>query len=103
MPFYRDVMERRNRFGVPLRVVVVSTEPREIATHYLAENAVAADLVVQVDAPDWKEFLRTPTVIHVDTKGNISGLWTGRLTVAGEKEVLAELHLLGRATVLPWS
>ncbi len=95
MPFYRRLLEDRKQIGVAVRVVVVSTEPREVTQAYLTENGVTADFVVQVNAANWRDYLRTPTLLQVDSKGVIVNQWTGQLTPDEEKRVLSALYLVG--------
>lgn len=93
MPFYRQVVASRSALARPFKVVAVSTEATKALADYIAQFNVTVDLVAQVDATSWREFLRTPTALVVDANGVIIGRWTGLLHAPRQKEVLGALGL----------
>lgn len=85
MPFFRDIMTKRNKNST--QVVVVSRNSIQDLTAYLKENQLLADGQVSIGETD-KKMQLTPTVLLVDRSGTISSVWTGLPNDRSKVEVI---------------
>ena len=92
MPFYKSLMDERNRKGSPVKVVGAVNAPEAKAEEekHMAAAGVSFDAVSPVDFQKIK-VPGTPTLLLVDATGKVEKVWVGRLQADGEKEVLAAL------------
>jgi|688.fasta_scaffold197468_4 hypothetical protein len=70
-----------------LRLIVVALEPRQAIEPYLRESQIAYSAIVEADPLDSK-LKATPTLYWL-ADGVIQKQWIGRLTPAGERDVLS--------------
>ena len=87
MPFYRELAEIPDRLARHVRIVAVSPEPMEQLRQYLKSHELTIDLAIGGHRVSTR-ITGTPTLIVVDRKGVIRGAWSGRLSEAGQKEVV---------------
>ena len=94
MPFYSTLTReiRASKKAGRIRVVVVTTDDRSIATEYLASHAVSVDEIVPETAPPQK-VTGTPTIVLATRGGIVQKAWTGRLDDSRERELRKELGL----------
>ncbi|HEX2223351.1 MAG TPA: hypothetical protein VHN15_04000 [Thermoanaerobaculia bacterium] len=92
MPFYKRLVEERNRKGSNVKVVAAVGSPqlREAEQAALAQAGVQTDALVEVDFESIK-VPGTPTVLLVDNQGEVLDVWFGKLEERDEKKVLASL------------
>ena len=94
MPFYRELMQRRDSTASPLRVVAVVKNHDEIEREQqiLRSSDVSLDALTQVDFRSLG-IPGTPVMILVDERGKALEVWNGRLTREDEDEVFRRLEL----------
>lgn len=92
MPFYKRVLEERNKKGSNVKVVaaVGSPEARTAEQQALTGAGVQVDNLVELDFSSIK-VPGTPTVLLVDNQGEVLDVWVGKLTERQEKQVLSTL------------
>jgi thioredoxin-related protein len=92
MDFYKQLVERRDSSGSPVKVVaaVSSADAKDPEGTRLAESGVKVDGLVQVDFAKAK-VSGTPTVVLVDRQGKVLSVWMGKLDSHGQSEVLKAL------------
>jgi hypothetical protein len=88
MPFYRNLVSARHRDGSRFTLVILSSETASMLQQYLAEAQIAADSVLHAQVPGLRS---TPTILLVDSTGTIRRAFVGKLSPAGEQEVLSIL------------
>jgi hypothetical protein len=92
MPFYKRLVEERNKKGSNVKVVaaVGSPEMRAAEQQALTGAGVQVDNLVELDFSSIK-VPGTPTVLLVDSEGEVLDVWVGKLSEGDEKKVLATL------------
>jgi hypothetical protein len=94
MPFYQALVSAASerRSSGRLRIVAVTTDPREAATANLRDRNVVIDDVVSLDPDSVRTFrvAGTPTLLLVNRRGVVENIWVGKLDEAREREVLAK-------------
>lgn len=92
MPFYKRLVEERNKKGSKVKVVaaVGSPEARAAEQEALTSAGVQVDNMVELDFTSIK-VPGTPTVLLVDNQGEVLDVWFGKLDESKEKKVLASL------------
>jgi hypothetical protein len=92
MPFYKSLMDERNKKSSPVKVVgaVPGAEAKDPEGKHLADAGVTFDGLSAVDFQAIK-VPGTPTLLLVDAGGKVEKVWVGKLTADKEKEVLAVL------------
>lgn len=92
MPFYKSLMDERNRKGSAVKVVgaVPGPEAKDEESQHLSAAGVSFDAVAPVDFQKIK-VSGTPTLLLVDATGKVEKVWVGQLKPKGEQEVLAAL------------
>jgi len=92
MPFYKSLMDERNRKGSAVKVVgaIPGPEAKAEEEKHMAAAGVSFDAVSPVDFQAIK-VPGTPTLLLVDATGKVEKVWVGRLKPNVEKEVLAVL------------
>lgn len=95
MPFYQALVSAASerRSSGRLRIVAVTTDPREAATANLRDRNVVIDDVVSLDPDSVRTFrvAGTPTLLLVNRRGVVESVWVGKLDEAREREVLAKI------------
>lgn len=92
MPFYQSLIADGAKQG-HLKTLVISLDPVDIGEAYLREHSIVADAVVQFPWKSRKKFAGTPTVVVVDSKATVVGLWSGFLDADREDEVRRALGI----------
>lgn len=89
-PFYRQLIQGRDEARAPIRMIAVFSEPQDQAAAYLGQH--------QLDVPsaagaDYRKIgiPLTPSLILVDSNGEIINSWIGQLTEDEEKDVYREV------------
>lgn len=92
MPFYKRVVDERNKKGSAVKVVVAvpAAEAREAEQKHLTDAGVQNDALVTVDFSSIK-VPGTPTLLLVDKQGKVLDVWVGKLDEDGEEDVIAAL------------
>jgi len=92
MPFFRQIIEKRNAEGISKSVIVALHEqtPVEEEQKILDKNNVKVDKIVQLDM-DKMNVQGVPTMLLVDRDGKVLEVWNGRLPEEEQKKVLAAL------------
>lgn len=92
IPFYKRLVDERNKKGSPVKVVVAvpAAEARDQEAKMFADAGIQPDAVVPVSFRDIK-VNGTPTILHVDNQGKVLGVWEGKQEAGGEKKILATL------------
>jgi hypothetical protein len=92
MPFYKSLMDERNRKGSPVKVVgaIPAPEAKDEESKHMTAAGVAFDALSPIAFPAIK-VPGTPTLYLVDDGGKVQKVWVGKLTADQEKEVLAIL------------
>jgi hypothetical protein len=92
MPFYKRLVDERNQKGS--KVKVIAAVPRKEAQaeeqQKMAAAGVNPDGVVVLDF-DSVKLRGTPTILLVDTAGEVHEVWVGKQPVSGENEILEAL------------
>lgn len=88
--FYRALSESRD--SARMKVEVIASVPRDIASRYLQANALTVDAVRSVDFPSMG-LLGTPTVRLLDAQGAVIRQWRGLLSLAEENEIVLALGI----------
>jgi hypothetical protein len=87
LPFYKRLSELGSREAKRLRFVVVGQEPVERLEDYFSKAGVSIDQITSVagaEAPS----LVTPTLILVDQRSIVGGIWRGQQSSENEEEVI---------------
>lgn len=94
MPFYSRLKEARDRGAGSFRLAALSAEPREILDRYLSAYEVAVDSTIALSPSEFSEFRvrGTPTLILVDRKNVVRGVWIGLLDPTQEAEVMTAVE-----------
>jgi thioredoxin-related protein len=92
MPFYKRVVDERNKKGSAVKVVVAvpADEAREAEQKHLTDAGVQSDALVTLDFSSIK-VPGTPTLLLVDKQGKVLDVWVGKLDKNGEEDVIAAL------------
>jgi hypothetical protein len=85
MPFFKSLMERRNRERS--RVVVLSRDSETDLETYLSKHQFVPDGRISIADATLKLHL-TPTMLLVDGVGTVKQVWTGIPDANGKQEVL---------------
>jgi hypothetical protein len=92
MPFYKRLVDERNQKGS--KVKVIAAVPREEAKaeeqQKMAAAGVNPDGVMVLDF-DSVKLRGTPTILLVDTAGEVHEVWVGKQPASGENEILKAL------------
>ncbi len=92
MPFYKRLVEERNRKGSKVKVIAaVGLEEAKAEEQKKLDSAgVSPDALVVLPFDDIK--LRgTPTIVLVDNQGEVHNVWIGKQPASGEEEILETL------------
>jgi thiol-disulfide isomerase/thioredoxin len=92
MPFYKRLVEERNRKGSKVKVIaaVGSEEVKEEERKKLDSAGVQPDGLVVLPFETLK--LRgTPTIVLVDNQGEVHKVWIGKQKASGEEAILETL------------
>jgi hypothetical protein len=92
-PFYQQIVKETAASG-NIRLIALLPQEVDEGRRYLSELGVAIDEVRQV-APGSLGVRGTPTLLLVNSEGEVAGVWRGKLSVEGEAEVLAKLRQCG--------
>ena len=97
LPFYRDLADWTKTDGVRghLSLVAVSPEPEPQFQKYLDENRLRVSRVLNHPGAT----VPTPTLVLVDKRGLIAGVWLGRQTADGERSIRDAAHALVRRSI----
>jgi len=90
LPFYRVMSEKRK--GKNIRVIAVFPGELEEGKHFLSDQGVVVDQIVQASFQDLS-VPATPTVAVTDDHGTILRAWVGLLPDDKQKSVLRKLSL----------
>lgn len=92
MPFYKRLMEERDKKGSPVKIVGAVPAPEAKAPEEQHMNAAGLkfDSLADISFSSIK-VPATPTVLLVDGTGKVEQVWVGKLDEKGEKQVLAVL------------
>jgi len=88
MAFYRLIDAEMQRLK-SVSFIAVSSEPVDILRTYLDQNSLRVDRLVSMG----HKALGTPTLVLVDNRGTIRGVWEGQQTAAGEGAIVEALRL----------
>ncbi len=92
MPFYKRLVDERNQKAS--KVKVIAAVPREEAKAEEQQKLTAAgvnpDGLVVLDF-DSVKLRGTPTILLVDSKGEVHDVWVGKQPASGEEEILEAL------------
>jgi peroxiredoxin len=89
MPFYRQLLDLPAAKTNQARLVVASAEPAVTVRAYLQEYGVKPDKIATSAATR-----PTPTLVLVDRKGTIRGMWIGKQKPEAERDVVSRLNTL---------
>jgi hypothetical protein len=95
LPFYRSLLAELRVRSTSTTVVVVSRDVPETLERYLKSKDVKPDGIVQVKAGSLR-IAKTPTVILLNSKAQIVGIWEGLLSPTQESEVRSLVFTTGR-------
>jgi hypothetical protein len=87
-PFYRELVQKCAAQRV--RTIAVLPQPVDVSKAYLANEGVVVNEIRQEALPDLK-IRGTPTLVLIDSKGIVKGVWIGKLSPDAEKELLAKV------------
>lgn len=87
-PFYKRLIESTNGKGV--RLLAILPDTKEESAAYLNELNLQGLEILQADLADLS-VRGTPTLLIVNSKGEITNSWVGQLRAEQEKEVLDKL------------
>ena len=92
MPFYKRLVEERNKKGSNTKVI--AAVPREEAKaeeqKTMDSAGVQPDALVALDFQNIK-VPGTPTILLVDNQGKVLDVWVGKQDSSGEEEILEKL------------
>lgn len=88
MPFYRELIERRNQAKASVAIVAATREPVERLATYLAAHGLIVDKRVALGESSPFRLTVTPAVLQVDSGGTVERLWIGKLERVNESEIL---------------
>ena len=77
-PFYRQLIGATPRTG-GVRFVAAGVEPREVLASYLRELSVEVDAIVSFPGPPPRRVRGTPTLVLVNSEGQVDLSWVGML------------------------
>jgi thiol-disulfide isomerase/thioredoxin len=89
MPFYRQLVDLPAVKAKEARLVVASVEPEATVRAYLQQYGIIPDKVTSSAATR-----PTPTLVLVDRRGTIRGMWIGQQKPEGERDVVDHLKTL---------
>jgi thioredoxin-related protein len=92
MPFYKQLIDKRNQQGSPVKVIAAVPDEGAKAeeSQKFASAGTSPDGMVHMDFSAIK-VPGTPTLLLVDNQGKVLDVWVGKLDEDREKEVLAAL------------
>ncbi len=86
IPFYKQLAESQHD-NRTTHIVAVSTEPEDVLKQFLSQNQLDITAVPSVNFSDYN-IMGTPTLILVNSNGQILDFWTGKLSQETEQQVL---------------
>lgn len=90
MPFYRTLVEERNKSGVPVQLVGACDQPIDVCKNYWAANQLKLDQIVSLSLDNLK-LRSTPTLLLLGRDGRVQDSWVGRLPSADESAIVKTL------------
>ena len=92
MPFYKQLIDERNKKSSPVKVIAVVRSEQEKAEEAQKFTSVGTqpDNMVHLDFSTIK-VPGTPTVLYVDNTGKVLDVWVGMLDESKQKDVLEVL------------
>jgi hypothetical protein len=87
-PFYRRL---QREVGQRVKMVAVLPQAEDEGAQYLKDAGISADSIRQVALSDIG-IRGTPTLVLVDARGNVTGVWRGKLQPGQEEEVFRALR-----------
>jgi hypothetical protein len=88
MPFYRKIINERNRLNSGLVLVVAARDEEANIREYIATHGVQADAVVRIPIEsDFRQGV-VPSVLLLDGERQVRGSWTGVPDATEEMEIL---------------
>lgn len=92
MPFYKRLVEERNRKGSKVKVIaaVGREDAKADEQQKLTSAGVQPDAVVVLPF-DAIKLRGTPTIVLVDNQGEVQKVWIGKQPASGEEEILETL------------
>lgn len=85
MPLYAKMVEKG------ARVIATTAEDLEVHKAFLSAHGVTPESVRPIAAMGLK-FAGTPSLLYVDAAGIVRGVWLGKQSPEGEKEILEKLE-----------
>jgi hypothetical protein len=90
VPFYRKLTAFKNSAPQGLRLVAVLPEKQEEAEAYLKGNGIGVDAVVSMPVSNLG-VRGTPTLLLLDGQNKVEETWVGKMSDAGESQVIDRL------------
>jgi hypothetical protein len=90
VPFYQRLTELKKAGGGKTRLVAVFPQTAAAANAFLAHNNISADVVASVSLEE-TGIEATPSLLLVNSLGTVQRQWTGMLSDALQKDVIAAL------------
>ncbi len=87
-PFYRELT--KNAKDKQVRTIAIFPQPVQDASAYLKNEDMQVDEIRQTPLSAI-QITGTPTLLLIDSKGTVQGVWIGKLPAEKEKDVLAKL------------
>ncbi len=93
LPFYERLgaIVTRNDMSVRLIGVVHEEADRALQARLMAQHGVVFDDLVVASFPETLEVQATPTLVLVDARAEVLGVWEGRLAKEAQTEVVRAL------------
>lgn len=93
LPLYAEIVKRRDAVGAALKVVAVSLDDQATLDRYLDQHGVHVDRSVSIVGSKWRPVMSTPTLLLVDSRGEVRRIWVGKLSADRERALLDDLVL----------
>jgi hypothetical protein len=94
MDFYRWLIEERDAYGLPVKVIVVFPENVGNPSEYLSQQNLVVDRVLTTSFRQLRIKV-TPTIFLVDRGMRVLKVWAGKLDPDKEHELLKEMGIRG--------
>lgn len=92
VPFYRRLIEQRPPRPGAVRVLAVLSEPHDVGQRFLDNSLLKVDALIGLPAQTAGRISGTPTLLLVDRRRSVRGVWIGKLSRGQEAEVVSAIR-----------
>lgn len=88
MPFYQQLVSRRDSARSPVRIIALAREASETFETYLRAHRLTVDQVIALAPTAHPKLRLTPTILELDSHRVIQRAWTGAVSEQAAAQIL---------------